>query len=61
MAVVRYGREGESDGAEYAALVEDRFQDRGLGTGLTRLLIEAARENGIGRLHAMSCARTPGC
>jgi GNAT superfamily N-acetyltransferase len=47
--------EGEAgtDGAEYAALVEDRFQGRGLGIGLTRQLIEAARERGIGRLHAL--------
>ncbi len=53
VAVVRYEREGETGTAEYAALVEDRFQGRGLGFGLTRRLIEAARENGIGRLHAM--------
>ena len=53
VAVVRYEREGETGAAEYAALVEDRFQGRGLGFGLTRRLIEAARENGIGRLHAM--------
>ncbi len=53
VAVVRYEREGEGGSAEYAALVEDRFQGRGLGIGLTRRLIEVARENGIGRLHAM--------
>jgi GNAT superfamily N-acetyltransferase len=53
VGVVRYAREGDGDGAEYAALVEDRFQGRGLGIGLTRGLIEAARENGIGHLHAL--------
>jgi RimJ/RimL family protein N-acetyltransferase len=53
VAVVRYEREGNTDGAEYAALVEDRFQGRGLGIGLTRRLIEAAKERGIGRLHAL--------
>jgi L-amino acid N-acyltransferase YncA len=53
VAVVRYEREGETDTAEYAALVEDRFQGRGLGIGLTRHLIEAARERGIRRLHAL--------
>ena len=53
VAVVRYEREGGTDGAEYAALVEDRFQGRGLGIGLTRRLIEAARERGIKRLHAL--------
>lgn len=53
VAVVRYGLEEGTDSAEYAALVEDRFQGRGLGIGLTRHLIEAARENGIRHLHAM--------
>ena len=53
VGVVRYAREGETDGAEYAALIEDRFQGRGLGIGLTRRLVEAARQNGIRRLFAM--------
>ncbi len=53
VGVVRYEREGEGGTAEYAALVEDRFQGRGLGIGLTRRLIEVAKENRIGRLHAM--------
>ena len=53
VAVVRYERQGETGAAEYAALVEDKFQGRGLGVGLTRRLIEAARENGIGHLYAM--------
>ncbi len=53
VGVVRYEREEDTDGAEYAALVEDRFQGRGLGIGLTRQLIEAARQRGIGRLHAL--------
>ena len=53
VGVVRYAREGDEDGAEYAALIEDRFQGRGLGIRLTRALIEAARENGIGHLYAL--------
>ena len=53
VAVVRYAREKGTDGAEYAALIEDRFQGRGLGIGLTHRLVEAARENGIGHLHAL--------
>lgn len=53
VGVARYERERGTDGAEYAALIEDRFQHRGLGIGLTRNLIEAARENGIRHLHAL--------
>jgi RimJ/RimL family protein N-acetyltransferase len=53
VAVVRYEREKGTDWAEYAALIEDRFQGRGLGIGLTRGLIEAAHENGIGHLYAL--------
>ena len=53
VGVVRYAREGDDDGAEYAALIEDRFQGRGLGIRLTRMLIGAARENGIGHLYAL--------
>jgi RimJ/RimL family protein N-acetyltransferase len=53
VAVVRYAREEGTDGAEYAALIEDRFQGKGLGIGMTRILIEAARQNGIGHLHAL--------
>lgn len=53
VAVVRYDREIGTDQAEYAALVEDRFQGRGLGIGLTRALIEAARERGIKNFEAL--------
>lgn len=54
VAVVRYEREGASrDDAEYAALIEDRFQGRGLGLALTRRLVEDARQNGIRCLHAL--------
>ena len=53
VGVVRYGRDGDGDGAEYAALIEDRFQGRGLGIGLTKNLIGVARENGIGHLYAL--------
>jgi RimJ/RimL family protein N-acetyltransferase len=53
VGVVRYAREGDDDGAEYAALIEDRFQGRGLGIRLTKMLIGAARQNGIGHLYAL--------
>lgn len=53
VAVVRYEVEEGSDGAaEYAALVEDRMQNKGLGVALTRRLVEAARGRGVRSLHA---------
>lgn len=54
VAVVRYDREKNSDNAaEYAALVEDKFQGMGLGIGMTKYLIEAAKENGIRHFYAL--------
>ena len=46
IAVVRYDRQAGSEKAEYAALVENRWQDHGVGTGLTRRLADEAREKG---------------
>jgi L-amino acid N-acyltransferase YncA len=45
--VVSFDREGTTERAEYAAEVEDRWQGRGLGIALTRLLIEAALKRGV--------------
>jgi RimJ/RimL family protein N-acetyltransferase len=53
VAVVRYDREKDTDRAEYAALVEDRMQGKGLGIALTRSLIEAARERGVRDFEAL--------
>jgi len=53
IAVVRFDREPGSDKAEYAALVEDRWQDQGVGTDLTRRLIDEARERGIRFFYAL--------
>ena len=53
IAIVRYDREPGSEKAEYAALVEDRWQDQGIGTALTRLLIEEAREKGVRFFYAL--------
>jgi RimJ/RimL family protein N-acetyltransferase len=53
IAIVRYAREPGEERAEYAALVEDRWQGRGVGTGLTRRLIDAAKENGIRYFYAL--------
>jgi GNAT superfamily N-acetyltransferase len=47
IAVVSFDREEDTERAEYAAAVEDRWQGRGLGLALTRCLIEAALKRGI--------------
>jgi GNAT superfamily N-acetyltransferase len=47
IAVVSFDREGDTERAEYAAAVEDRWQGRGLGLALTRCLIEAALKRAI--------------
>ncbi len=60
VAVVRYDRETGTDNAEYAALVEDRFQGRGLGIGLTRALIEDARKRGIKDFEALVMSQNKG-
>ncbi len=60
VAVVRYDREPGTERAEYAALVEDRLQGRGLGVGLTRALIEAARERGVQSFDALVASENRG-
>ena len=53
IAVVRFSREGSTDKAEYAALVEDYWQGRGVGLSMTRRLIDAARDRGIHALYGL--------
>jgi GNAT superfamily N-acetyltransferase len=53
IALVRYDREPDSERAEYAALVEDSWQDHGVGIALTRRLIGEARDKGVRRFYAM--------
>src|ERR687889_1718611 len=48
---VRFSREGSTNKAEYAALVEDYWQGRGVGSSMTRRLIEEARDRGIHALY----------
>jgi acetyltransferase len=52
LAVGRLSRLRRSDEAEFAALVSDRFQRRGIGTELLRRLIAIGREEGIRRISA---------
>ena len=54
IAVVRYDREPGEERAEYAALVEDRWQDHGVGIGLTRRLINEALDNGVRCFYALT-------
>lgn len=42
IGVASFDREGDTDRAEYAAAVEDRWQGRGVGLALTKRLVEAA-------------------
>ena len=54
IAVVRFSRAGKTDNkAEYAAVVEDDWQGRGVGLGLTRQLIYEARDRGIRALYGL--------
>jgi GNAT superfamily N-acetyltransferase len=53
IAIVRYDREPGEERAEYAAIVEDGWQDHGIGIDLTRRLIAVARDNGIRYFYAM--------
>jgi acetyltransferase len=53
IAMVRYDRQPGEERAEYAAIVQDGWQDHGIGIALTRRLIEVARENGVRYFYAM--------
>jgi GNAT superfamily N-acetyltransferase len=57
LGVVRYERAATTEAAEYAAVVEDGWQGRGLGAAMTERLVGVARERGIRRLYALV---TPG-
>jgi len=52
-AIVRYDREPGEEHAEYAAIVEDGWQDHGLGIALTRRLIDVAYDNGVRYFYAL--------
>jgi RimJ/RimL family protein N-acetyltransferase len=53
IAVVRYEGSPGSDRAEYAALVTDAWQGKGLGSALTRALIRAALDRGVRHFFAL--------
>jgi GNAT superfamily N-acetyltransferase len=53
IAVVRFDREPDNEKAEYAALVEDRWQDQGVGIALTRELVDEAIDKEIRYFYAL--------
>lgn len=53
IAIVRYDREPGEERAEYAALVEDRWQGHGVGISLTRKLVDEARGKGVRAFYAL--------
>jgi GNAT superfamily N-acetyltransferase len=53
IAVVRYARKPGDERAEYAALVEDRWQGEAVGASLTHRLIDVARGNGVSSFYAL--------
>ena len=52
IAVVRYARNPGEERAEYAALVEDRWQGQQVGASLTPRLIDEAQSNGVRYFYA---------
>lgn len=52
IAVVRYDQEPGTHAAEYAIVVEDRWQGRGLGCALTRQLVAVAVAQDVRGLYA---------
>lgn len=52
VAVARYEPAGEPGVAEVAIVVQDGWQNRGLGTYLLRRIVEAGVANGVGRFRA---------
>ena len=53
IAIVRYDREPGEEHAEYAAIVEDSWQDYRVGIDLSRRLIDVAWENGVRYFYAL--------
>lgn len=52
VAIGRYQRLPQEDSAEVGFLVEETYQDRGIGTKLLEQLVATARENGISTFEA---------
>ena len=51
LGVARYVRDKDNQAAEFALVVADSWQGRGIGSRLLAKLIEAARRRGVKRLY----------
>jgi acetyltransferase len=51
LGVARYVRDQDNQAAEFALVVADSWQGRGIGTRLMAKLIDAARRRGVKRLY----------
>jgi RimJ/RimL family protein N-acetyltransferase len=56
IGVSRYAPNATGDDREIAVTVADAWQNKGIGTRLTRQLIQHAREHGVRRLYSMDLA-----
>ena len=60
MGVARYVKDADRAGAEFALVVADAWQRRGVGTLLLETLLQHARAAGIERLHGITLATNQG-
>lgn len=51
IGVARYVRDADGTGCEFAIVIADAWQGRGIGRRLLEKLIEVARDRGIARIH----------
>jgi len=51
VGVARYVRDADKESAEFAIVIADAWQGRGIGTRLMRKLIDVARRRGLKRLY----------
>ena len=56
LGVARYVRDAAGSGAEFALVVADAWQHRGVGTLLFNTLLRYAQDAGIGRMHGITLA-----
>ncbi len=56
LGVARYVKDADAGGAEFAVVVADAWQHKGVGTLLLDALLQHARRAGIARLHGITLA-----